>query len=73
MKLAGEALLESLHHHGWVGALRFRQQEMNVFRHDHVFDDHETVPAASLLENVQEKIAITGRAEKGKAGGNSWW
>jgi hypothetical protein len=66
-KLAGKALFESLHDHGWVGALRFGQQEMNVFRHDHVADDHETVAAAGLLEDAEEEIAIAGRAEKGKA------
>jgi len=72
-QLAGEALFESLHDHGWIGALRFRQQEMNVFRHDHVSDDDETVAAAGLLENLQEKIAIAGRAEKGEGAGNNSW
>lgn len=65
--LAGEALLESLHHHRWVGALRFGQQKMNMFRHDHVADDHETVTSSGLLKNVEEKFTIAGRAEERKA------
>jgi hypothetical protein len=54
---SGRALFQNLHELGRVSDLRLGNEQVNVFRHDHVSDDHETVSLSHLFENREETIA----------------
>ena len=43
---------------------RLADQQMNVFRHDDVANDHEPVSLAYLLQNREEAVAAASRIEK---------
>ena len=50
-------LFEHLHDYGKALALRFAQQQMHVFGHDHIPGDCELMAAANLFRHAQKKIA----------------
>jgi len=51
------ALLDDLHHGRRTPHLRFREQQMNMFGHDHVANDDKSIALARLLENGEEAVA----------------
>jgi hypothetical protein len=61
---AGGALLQTLHHRGWVSDLWFGDQQMNVFGHDNVSHHHETVMLAGLFEKRKKAVAAAFGAQK---------
>jgi hypothetical protein len=54
---AGKALLQYLQDRGGRAHLRFADEQMKTFGHDHVTDHHKAVVLASLLQDFEEKIA----------------
>jgi hypothetical protein len=60
----GDALLENLHHGGERAAIGFAEQQVDVFGHDDVAVNDETVTLASFFEDGEEEITIAGVAEK---------
>jgi len=50
----GKALLYDLHDFRWISNLRFGDQEMEVFGHDHVGTYDEAMRFPSLFENAQK-------------------
>ncbi len=50
-------LLEHLQSSRERAALRFADQQVNVFGHDHIAGDEESVPLANSLERLFEDIA----------------
>ena len=63
-EFAREALLEDLHHDRRGVVVGFADQEVNVFRHDHVADHYGTISDAGLFEDAEEKIAALWRSEQ---------
>ena len=58
------ALLYHLHHGGRSSDFWFRDQQVDVLRHDDVPDDHEPVALAGLLQHGEEAITAERRAQK---------
>jgi hypothetical protein len=56
--------LQSLHNLGRRAILGFAEQQMNVFRHDHVADHHELVASPHPLENLEKQVAALGAAQE---------
>ena len=50
----GKPLLYDLHDFRWISNLRFGDQEMEVFGHDHVGTYDEAMRFPSLFENAQK-------------------
>jgi hypothetical protein len=63
-KSAGRALFRHLHHSRESADFRLRQEQMNVFWHHDIPDDHEPVTLASLFQNRKEGIAAARSAQK---------
>jgi len=61
------ALFQHLHYRRGITHFRFREQKVDVFRHDHVTDDHKTVPTPRLLKNGEETVASIRGTEQGHA------
>jgi hypothetical protein len=61
---AGRALLQHLHHGRGSPNFWFRQEQVNMFRHNHIPDDYEPVTLAGLFQNREEGIAAARRAQK---------
>lgn len=57
--------LKRLHHGRRILLLRFADQQVNVFGHDDVTNDHELVAFAHALQHRQEQVATARRGEKG--------
>jgi len=57
MKPMRRILLEHLQSSRERAALRFADQQVNVFGHDHIAGDEESVPLANSLERLFEDIA----------------
>jgi hypothetical protein len=53
-------LLEHLQRYRERCAFWFADQQVNVFRHDHVSGDEESVPSARAFESVFEDFACMG-------------
>jgi hypothetical protein len=47
--------------------LRFADQQMKVFGHDHIADDHKLIAPADLFEDLEKKIAALSAAQQGLA------
>ena len=47
--------------------LRFADQQMKVFGHDHIADDHKLIAPADLCEDLEKKIAAFSGAQQGLA------
>ena len=58
---------ERLHHRRWVLFLRFADEKMNVFGHDHVSDDDKLIATAHLLEHGQKQAPTLRSSEPGLA------
>src|ERR1700688_2650562 len=58
-------LLEHLQDFRGVALGGLADQQMNVFRHDHITDQLKTVPHADLIQYSHEALAGPGRSEKG--------
>jgi hypothetical protein len=56
---------QSLHHDGRILLLRFADQQMNVFGHDHVANDDEGIALADLLQHSQKQVPTARSAEQG--------
>jgi len=56
---------QSLHHDGRILLLRFADQQMNVFGHDHVADDDESIALADLLQHSQKQVPTARSAKQG--------
>ena len=52
---SGGTLFQDLHHQRWIAAFRFADKQMNVFRHDHVPDDYETISPAYFFQNSEKQ------------------
>ena len=61
----GKPLLYDLHDFRWISNLRFRDQEMEVFGHDHVADDDESIALADLLQHSQKQVPTARSAKQG--------
>jgi len=61
---ARKAEFESLQDRRRSLLLRFADQQVKVFGHDHVAHHHELIAAAYLLKNGQKQIPTAGRAEQ---------
>ena len=61
---ASGALLQNLHDCRRIPHLRFRDQQMEMFWHDHVSDDYESIPPSHLFENGKEAVAATSSAQE---------
>jgi hypothetical protein len=57
---ASRALLQHLHHGRGSPNFRFRQKQVNVFRHHDITDDYEAITLASLFQYRKEGIAAAG-------------
>jgi hypothetical protein len=55
---------QSLHHDGRILLLRFADQQMNVFGHDHVPDDDESIALADLLQHSEKQVPTARSAEQ---------
>jgi hypothetical protein len=64
---AGRALLQHLHHGRGSPNFRFRQKQVNVFRHHDIPDDHEAITLASLFQSRKEGVAAALGAQKRQA------
>src|ERR1035437_2072549 len=62
-----DVLLEDLQRDRKLGPFRFADQQMNVFGHDHVPGEVESIPLPRLLEGLLEDVAGPRCAEKGSA------
>jgi len=60
---ASEALLNHLHHYGWIVPLEFGHQKVEVLRHDHVTDHHEAISLPRCFEHTKKEIAPLRRAQ----------
>src|SRR5262249_2725799 len=61
------ALLENLHDGRKIGDLRFCDKQVNMFWHDNVSHNDETVSLAHLFENREEAVAATRSLQKGQS------
>jgi hypothetical protein len=61
----GKTLPDCLHYARQIASLRFTEQEMYVFGHNHKTDDHAAILPPHLLKNLQEKIAPSSAVEQG--------
>jgi len=59
-----EALFEGRHYDRRIAALRFAEEEVDVFGHDHVAHYDEAMALANLLQHLEKQITATGSAEK---------
>ena len=59
-------MLARLERRGEVFALRFADEQVNVFRHDDIADDGKAIGAAGWLEHAKEKIAAARGVQKRK-------
>jgi hypothetical protein len=55
---------ESLHHGRRSLPLRFADQQMNMFGHDHVTGDDELIAPAHLLQHGQQQVTTVRGAEQ---------
>jgi hypothetical protein len=53
----GDTLLQDLQHGGGRAALWLADQQMNVFGHDNVADQSETIAVAYLIENLDKNVS----------------
>ena len=56
---ARDFLLQDLQHRGRRSCRWLPDQQVHVFRHDHVSGQLEALPAANLLKNLDETVANT--------------
>ena len=61
------SLFKHLHDRGRVTDFRFTDQQMKVFRHDHVSKDDKVIADPRLFQNAQEEIAPPGAVEPAMA------
>jgi len=59
-----ETLLQHLHHGGRISFLRLAQQQVDMFRHNHVTDHDEMVASPNLFQDFQKQIATTSRGDQ---------
>ena len=50
-------MFDGLHHHRWVAAFGFAEQQMDVLGHHHTTGDDEVVASAHLLQHVEKQVA----------------
>jgi hypothetical protein len=58
----GKALLQHLHHDRRRSLLRFADEQMEVFRHDHVSEHNKAVALPDFFQKVEEQVATIGGA-----------
>src|SRR6202040_3447802 len=56
-----------LHHRGKSAGLWFGQQEVDMFRHDDIADNHEPVASACLFKYGEEPVAAPGGSQERKS------
>ena len=61
------ALLQNLHDGGRTADLRFGQQQMHMFGHDHVSHHHKSVTLPRLLKDGEEAVSRWRRVQQGPA------
>ncbi len=66
---AGRALFQDLHHRGGISNPRLGDEQVNLFRHDDISDDHEPVALARLFQNREEAVAAARGAQKRQSPG----
>jgi hypothetical protein len=59
-----EAEFERLHHRRGCLLLRFADQKMNVFRHDHIANNDELIALPHLLEHAKKQVPTPRSAEQ---------
>jgi len=47
--------------------LRFADQQMEVFRHDHVAEHNKAVALPDFFQKVEQQVATAGSAQQGKS------
>src|SRR5579864_3173552 len=58
------ALFDHLHYRRRTSHLRFGEQQMNMFGHDHVTNDDKSIALARLFENREKAVASPRRVQK---------
>lgn len=61
-KPASKSDLDGLHHHRRISALRFADQQVNMFRHDHIANDHKNVSFTHGFQHQKKKVAAASGA-----------
>ena len=59
------AMFHHLHSGRRRSHLGFADQQMNMFWHDHVSDNHKPIPLANLFQNFQKPVAFPGFTKQG--------
>lgn len=63
-KEPGNALLQRLHHCARRADVRFADQQMEVFGHDHVSEERKVVAVADLTQDFEEDVAAVFGSEE---------
>lgn len=65
LQLARSLLLERLNRNGQRGGARLAQEQMHVFRHEHIASDHKTIPSPHRLQMLLKTLVCGRRVEQG--------